>query len=270
MHRVVCLTAALVAAAALSVPAQNRTRIDDFGRADWCAEDRDRNGSRSECRILEETVRETGTIDVDASQNGGIRVRGWDRDDVSIRVKVVAWDRSAARAREVVDRVRLETSGGRIRAAAGRDDDRWSASFALQVPRRARLELRAHNGGLALAAFDGTAVMRTVNGGLSLESAGGDIQARTQNGGVRVRLDGRRWDGRGLDVETRNGGVTVDVPDGYSAQLETGTMNGGLRIDFPITLRSGLVGRRVSTTLGSGGAPIRVLTTNGGVMIRRR
>ena len=109
-----------------------------------------------------------------------------------------------------------------------------------------------------------------MNGGLSVESAAGDIQARTQNGGVSVRLDGRRWDGRGLDVETRNGGVTVDVPDGYSAELETGTVNGGLRIDFPITLRSGLVGRRVSTTLGSGGAPIRVLTTNGGVMIRRR
>ena len=112
--------------------------------------------------------------------------------------------------------------------------------------------------------------MQTVNGGVTVEDAAGDIQARTQNGGVNVRLDGRRWDGRGLDVETRNGGVTVDVPDGYSAELETGTVNGRLRIDFPITMRSGLIGRLVSTTLGSGGAPVRVLTTNGGVAIRRR
>ena len=270
MSRVACLTVACVAAAVLTLPAQDRARGSDFGRADWCDQDRGRGRDESACRILEETVRASGTIDVDARQNGGIRVRGWDRDDVQVRARVVARDRSASAAREVVDRVRLDTSGGRIRAVADRDDDRWSANFELQVPQRSRLELTAHNGGLSLTGFDGTVMMQTVNGGVSVENAAGDILARTRNGGINIRLDGRRWDGRGLDVETRNGGVTVAVPENYSAELETGTVNGGLRIDFPITLRSGLAGRRVTTTLGSGGAPIRVITTNGGVSIRRR
>ena len=45
-------------------------------------------------------------------------------------------------------------------------------------------------------------------------------------------------------------------------------MNGGLRIDFPITVQGELTSRRgITTTLGSGGPPVRVRTTNGGVKI---
>jgi hypothetical protein len=59
------------------------------------------------------------------------------------------------------------------------------------------------------------------------------------------------------------------VPEKYNAQLETGTVNGGMRIDFPITVQ-GTIGRRLTTKLGDGGPPVRVTTVNGGVTIRRR
>ena len=63
--------------------------------------------------------------------------------------------------------------------------------------------------------------------------------------------------------------VTVDIPEGYSARLETGTVNGPMVIDFPVTLQ-GTNGRRISTQLGRGGATIRAVTTNGPVAIHRR
>jgi DUF4097 and DUF4098 domain-containing protein YvlB len=93
--------------------------------------------------------------------------------------------------------------------------------------------------------------------------------AHTTNGGVHVELDGSRWDGDRLDVRTTNGGVDLRVPRDYSADLETGTVNGGLDVEFPIRVR-GRISRRIHTTLGDGGPPIRVVTTNGGVRIRRR
>ena len=70
-------------------------------------------------------------------------------------------------------------------------------------------------------------------------------------------------------METHNGGVKLTVPSNYSAELETGTVNGGLQIDFPITV-TGFLSRRLTTTLGAGGTKIRAITTNGGVSIRRR
>ena len=46
-------------------------------------------------------------------------------------------------------------------------------------------------------------------------------------------------------------------------------MNGGLNIDFPVTVH-GRVDRQISADLGSGGAPIRVRTHNGGVKMSKK
>jgi len=95
---------------------------------------------------------------------------------------------------------------------------------------------------------------------------GGDVRGATTNGGLQIELDGARWSGTGLDARTTNGGVTVSVPRGYSAELETSTVNGGFDIDFPVTVQ-GLIGHTLRTTLGDGGPTIRAVTTNGGVRI---
>jgi DUF4097 and DUF4098 domain-containing protein YvlB len=86
---------------------------------------------------------------------------------------------------------------------------------------------------------------------------------------VVANLSGTKWQGDGLDLQTTNGGATVNVPRGYNASLETGTTNGHVRVDFPITVR-GSIDRHITTQLGSGGPPVRVVTTNGGVHIAER
>ena len=101
-----------------------------------------------------------------------------------------------------------------------------------------------------------------------MRSRAGDVRGRTTNGGLRVELDGDEWDGEGLDVQTTNGGVSLYIPDDYSARLVTGTVNGGIRIDFPIMVQ-GNIGRRITTDLGNGGKTVRVTTTNGGVTVRK-
>jgi hypothetical protein len=262
------LVVALLATAAAGLPAQGRS---DFGRADWCAEYRDREPSH--CVVREETLSGTAMVDVDASRNGGIHVRGWDRPDTHLRARIAASARSEDRARELAEAVRLDTAGGRIRATGPDTDggEHWHVSFELQVPRNGQVRLQALNGGIALEEFGGSAAFQTSNGGLTLRNVSGDIRGETTNGGITVELSGTRWDGRGLDVSTRNGGVTMRIPDGYSAELETSTVNGGLRIDFPVTVQGDLSrGRRISTRLGSGGARIRATTMNGGVTITRR
>jgi DUF4097 and DUF4098 domain-containing protein YvlB len=111
----------------------------------------------------------------------------------------------------------------------------------------------------------------TTNGGLVFHDVSGDIRGRATNGGIKVELSGSRWQGAGMDVQTTNGGVRVSLPSDFSAELEARAVNGGISVDFPITV-SGLVNtrREIRATIGSGGPPIRVATTNGGVRISRR
>ena len=97
----------------------------------------------------------------------------------------------------------------------------------------------------------------------------GDVAGRTTNGGIDVDLDGNGWDGNGLDLQTTNGGVRVRIPEQYNVHLETGTTNGSVRVDFPVMVE-GTRTRSISTDLGSGGATLRVRTSNGGVRITKK
>ena len=238
------------------------------------------DGGRDLCRnedratfleVREQTMDGSSPLDVNPGRSGGIRIRGWDRGDVLVRTRIAAWAKTEADACRLVSAVRVETASGRIRATGPHpnSDEHWSVD-ELQVPQAATLTLNTEDGGISFDDFRGTAQFQARNGGVSLINVAGDLRGETTNGGVAVDLAGDHWDGPGLDVATRNGGVRLTMPKGYSAELETGTDSGGLSIEFPVPVRSAHHRRHFSATLGSGGSKIRAMTTNGGVTIRER
>ena|SRR5688572_22906574 len=112
--------------------------------------------------------------------------------------------------------------------------------------------------------------LSTENGPLALVGLAGDVTARAVNGPLKVVLSGTGWRGARLDAETVNGPVSLEVPDGYSADLEVGTVNGRFVSEIPFTMEAGDFPDRMRVTLGQGGAPVRVVTTNGPVRVKRR
>ncbi len=252
-----------------ATPALSQVRLESSFDSDEVRSD-DRE---TYCEVREETLAGGNPLDVDAGPNGGIRVRGWERGEILIRARVVAHADTEQEARQLAAGVRVETGGGQVRAQGpervGGSGSHWSVSYEIMAPQNAQLALNTRNGGISIRDLRGTVRFRARNGGIRLENVAGEIRGETTNGGVNVDLSGDRWDGSGLDVQTRNGGVRLDVPSNYSAELETGTTNGRINIDFPVTVQ-GRIGRHLTTTLGSGGPRIRVMTTNGGVQIRRR
>ncbi len=226
----------------------------------------------SHCEIRQFTVPAVGTaLAVDAAPNGGISVRGWDRADVQVRARVTANADTQQEADAIAADVRVLADGGRIRSEGRAMDGRggWSVSFEVMAPAQHGLILRSKNGGIAVTGVHADIDMETTNGGITLSDVNGEVRGRTNNGGVQVELAGDGWIGQGLDVQTRNGGVRLWVPDGYSAHLEAGTTNGGVRCDFPVTVQ-GTAGRDLSVDLGRGGVPLKIRTVNGGVSIGRR
>ena len=250
-------------------------KIKDKG---FCGSDSWSNGDRVSHKDLRElTVASTGTVSVDAGPNGGISVKGEDRGDVAIRACIQASGATEDEARALAASVRINTSG-EIKADTPAGEKNWSVSYQILVPRSTNTKLKAHNGGISLSGVDGNAEFETQNGGVNVSNVAGFVKGRTANGGVNVSLAGTSWKGSGLDVETKNGGVNLTIPENYAANVETGTVNGGFKSDIPslsVTTENlkGPEGRsrasRVSTSLNGGGAPIRVITTNGGIKINK-
>jgi hypothetical protein len=240
---------------------------------DWCSNDNSNDDRRSFCEVREYTVPAAGaTVTVDASPNGGISVDGQSRGDILVRARVVGTAPTEEEARAIAGRVQVVATADRVTADGPRNLGRregWHVSYRLDVPTQTPLSLRTTNGGIAIDNVNSRVEFRTVNGGVKLSRMGGDVEGRTTNGGVNVDLDGATWQGAGLDVQTSNGGVHLAIPDGYSAHLETATVNGSVKIDFPVMVQ-GRIGRSVSTDIGSGGPTLRVNTSNGGVKITRK
>lgn len=264
------LVYALVLVAAPALAQQRETRADRFVRnCDDYWGDRDRERF---CEVRDATIKPPQTrLFVDGRENGGVTFYGWDKNEVLVRALIQANADSRAEAESLAKDIKIETDGDRIRAngPSSRRYSNWSVSYEVWVPRKTNLDADTHNGGIGVEGVEGRIELHAVNGGITLREVAGDVRAETTNGGVTALLSGNGWRGQGLDLRTTNGGVGLEIPRGYNAELETGTVNGGMNIDFPITVQ-GSIGRRITTRLGNGGARVRATTTNGGVRIRER
>jgi hypothetical protein len=261
------MAAALLAASAAPALAADAGMSND----EWCREN-GWNGRRARfCEVREVSLPVGQRLHVDARPNGGIEARGWDRNEARLRVRITATADTQDEARAVASQVRVVTEGA-IRATGPENRDgerRWWASFRLDVPRDAQLDLQADNGGLHVAGIAGHVRLSTVNGGIHLDGAGGKVEGSTSNGGVHVNLTGSEWDGEGLDLRTTNGGVHLEIPSGYNARLEASTVNGGIHSDLPVAGGNRRRNARIDTDLGRGGAPLHLETQNGGLHIER-
>lgn len=239
-------------------------RVDEDTECHGNDRDRDRY-----CEEREYRLDARSEVAVDAGANGGIRVTGWDRDEIRLVARVEASSRDddprqLARSIEIRTGSTIEADGPRTRRrGAG-----WAVSFELMVPAATALRLHATNGGIALDGLSGDVSARTTNGGIRLAGESGRVRGETTNGGIRLELTGRTWEGAGVDLRTTNGGVQIRVPDEYSAELETGTVNGGMELEIPVVVQ-GRIDRTIRTRLGGGGPLIRATTTNGGVVVKR-
>jgi hypothetical protein len=262
------LIATLLALASVCALAQDR------GRGSLtCRETNNWYGDRlvGNCEIREQTLEASGgTISVDGRQNGGVSVKGWDQGQILVRAQIQTGAPNAGEAVQLARQVRIETAGNKIFASGpeNQKDYHWSVNYEVFVPRRSDLSLETNNGGISISEVNGRIDFSASNGGVVLKKCGGSVHGSTTNGGLVVELAGDHWEGETLDVRTTNGGVSMSVPENYSAHLQTGTVNGSISVDFPVTVQ-GRITKELAVNLGSGGATVRATTTNGGVRIKR-
>lgn len=207
---------------------------------------------------------------IDGGDNGSIKLSGSGTGEAWVCATIYAWGENEKAARALARRVKVvaDERGVRSEGPSQGKRARWTVAYHIFLPRDTDVEVRTVNGPISVEGLRSSANLQTENGPISISKSGGDIRGRTTNGPLAVTLQGARWSGRGLDLESTNGPVTVTVPQNFSAELEFGTTNGPMAFDFPITVQ-GRVSKTIKTTLGSGGPPIRVYTENGPATLQR-
>jgi DUF4097 and DUF4098 domain-containing protein YvlB len=139
--------------------------------------------------------------------------------------------------------------------------------------RRLGGDVRAHTG-------DGAIKLDGVNGALDVDTGDGSItvagkltsvRARSGDGSVTIRAEpGSAPSGDYWDIVTGDGSVTLEVPDGFGAELDAHTGDGSIHMqDITVSNVSGTIGKHtVRGRLGSGGPALRVRTGDGSITLR--
>lgn len=155
-------------------------------------------------------------------------------------------------------------TGGRMNA----NNNDTEVNFTVRVPAGVRFAGRTVNGEVEAESIGSDVEAYTVNGSIDA-SASGYVQARTVNGSIRASMGNSNWTSP-LEIETVNGGITLDLPAGLNTEFRAETLNGDISTDFPVTGITRASRRRMSGTIGAGGRELLLRTINGDIRLQRR
>jgi hypothetical protein len=147
-----------------------------------------------------------------------------------------------------------------------RDND-VKVEWTVKLPDGVTLGAHTVNGDVTVRDVTGEVRATTVNGDVDV-STRGVAEAKTVNGSIRAALGRADWTGA-MEFTTVNGGITVEVPDGFNARVEASTVNGSIETDFPITVQGKFGSRRLQGTIGTGGRDLELETVNGSIRLVR-
>ncbi len=137
-------------------------------------------------------------------------------------------------------------------------------SGTILLPRGVKLDVENTNGDIVVDAIARDLKASTVNGDVTVKGSRGPVDIHTTNGDIDADVVGMAG---AVKASSTNGDVNLTFPQALNAVLNMSTVNGDLELGFPgnVTTRTK---KSIVATLGSGGAPIDVSTTNGSVTVK--
>ncbi|HEU0369677.1 MAG TPA: hypothetical protein VFR42_10725 [Candidatus Acidoferrum sp.] len=232
------------------------------------------------------TRAEASTLRVQAESNGGVQVQGWEQNNYSVTLCKAA--RPGGDAENLLSQIKLTFANGELGISGPNSRHQWSAHLLIKAPRGAAMDLNVNNGPMGLFEVEGNLKVHAVNGPItvekckgvlnltaengpiSLEENSGKLNVRTQNGPITISLEGKNWNGEGLEAHATNGPVTLRVPSGYQSGVVLESDGHG-----PFSCAASVCneGRKTwdenskRVEFGSGPAVVRVSTVNGPVSV---
>jgi DUF4097 and DUF4098 domain-containing protein YvlB len=243
--------------------------------------------------------------------DGSIEIRPWDKSEVQVVVEKRGRDKDDISAIEVQaqqsgDRIEVSVTEPKhygmgihinhrsakliVSVPASSDVAAKSGDGSIDIERiTGKVQLRSGDGSIrgwklggdvTAHTGDGSIKLEDVNGVLKVDTGDGSInvggkltslRARSGDGGVTIHADQGSAPESDWDIVTGDGSVTLEVPDGFGAEIDAHTGDGHIRMqDLTLSNVTGNMGKNtVRGRLGAGGHGVRVRTGDGSITLRR-
>lgn len=206
-------------------------------------------------------------LKVVASEEGGVSIRGWNRPYARLVVCRYAVAHNKSQALRLLGNIEVTYDQGQI-AAHGpplNETQAWWANMILYVPRRASVDVRAENGGVAIRNMGGNVTAFATRGGISVARSSGRYKISTNSGGITIEsVTGQ------VEATSREGAIALRLPATDLPSVEATAAGNEILCTFT-GCDSGLVhwsANRRQLRIGEGIPDIRLSTTAAPIIIQ--
>ena len=200
-----------------------------------------------------------------ATDEGGVSIRGWNRPYARMIVCRYAVANTKSKAIRLLGAIQVTHEKGEIAASGPPNDNTqaWWVNMILYVPRRATVDVRAANGGVAIRNMSGNVTAHATSGGISVAQSSGRYKISTNSGGITLeRVSGI------VEASSKQGAIALKLPPNELPFVEARIAEGGEILCQLQSCVGGLWGaNRRQLRLGHGAPQFRLSTTAAPILI---
>jgi hypothetical protein len=234
-----------------------------------------------------------GTVTLIGAPRGSVIVEGWPRNEVELTAKIELKAPSEADLDQLatvnsfvfdedLNHLSVLTTGTHDRVYMKRSAKNfpkkllnlpWKIDYRLRVPFNTDLEINAGHGDVKLSGVEGALRVSATESETALTLSGGTVSTTVAAGAITLTIPSRSWRGSGADIRIASGTINVDLPPGFSGDIDAEILRNGKIVNTYEGLESrekpGLTERTVRARAGAGGPFFKFTVGDGTVNIRR-
>jgi hypothetical protein len=234
-----------------------------------------------------------GTVTLIGAPRGSVTVEGWTRNEVELTANIELKGPTEADLDQLalvntfvfdedLNHLSVLTTGTHDRAFMKRAAKNfpkkllnlpWKIDYRLRVPATTDLEINAGHGPVKLSGVEGSMRVTATESETALTLTGGVVSTTVTFGVITFTVPSRSWRGGGADIRIASGTINVDLPTGFSGDIDAEVLRTGKIVNTYEGLaareKPGITERTVRARAGAGGPYFKFTVGDGTVNIRK-
>jgi DUF4097 and DUF4098 domain-containing protein YvlB len=221
-----------------------------------------------------------GKVEIAAGASGNVKIIGWQNASVRMEAEKIVDHLPPEQAKKIIEQNPIKARWNQT-TALFQTSGSLTINLTIYVPQeKTDINALIHQGDFSVDTVNGWIEATIIQGGIYAKSLSGYFSAMTQRGDIQAEMSGRQWQGAAFAARTQLGSAGLLLPSDYSSVLQLETRNGKITIDYPpkmvndeptpleILIRKN--SQSVNGAVGGGGAPIKLATDSGDVKLSKK
>jgi hypothetical protein len=233
-----------------------------------------------------------GTVTIVGAPRGSVTIEGWSRSEVELTADIelkAPTEEDLSRLSTIntfvfdqdLNHVSVLTTGTHDRAYMKQFKNfpktllnlPWKIDYRIKVPATTDLEVNAGHGALKISGVEGAMRVSATESDSSFTLTGGVVSATIAVGSVTLSIPTRSWRGGGADIRVAAGALNVEIPPGFSGDIDADVLRVGQIVNAYDGLEArekpGVTDRTIRARAGAGGPFFKFTVGDGTLTIKK-